>query len=149
MQIHRILVPVDFSDVSSAALDHAVDLALVVGAEIDLLHCHPMPAMAVPPYGPVLPSDVDQAMRESARARLAGVADQVRERGIAVKAHLSADVPVRAIGDAVDELGIDLIVMGTRGLSGLRHVLLGSVAERTVRTAPCPVITVPVHADGH
>ena len=56
--------------------------------------------------------------------------------------HLSPASPTLAIEALVDEVGADLIVMGTRGLSGLKHVMLGSVAERTVRTAKCPVLTV-------
>jgi nucleotide-binding universal stress UspA family protein len=56
--------------------------------------------------------------------------------------HLSPASPSLAIETTVEEVGADLVVMGTRGLSGIKHVVLGSVAERTVRTCPCPVLTV-------
>ena len=66
----------------------------------------------------------------------------VTNRGIAASGHVVADPAAPAIAHAAEELHADLIVMGTRGLSGLKHVVLGSVAERTVRLAPCPVMTV-------
>ncbi len=62
--------------------------------------------------------------------------------GIQCESHLIAQTPSAAIVEAAEQIGADLIVMGTRGLSGLKHILLGSVAERTVRVAPCPVMTV-------
>lgn len=143
MKIERILVPVDFSASSSAAIDHAVELARGVGAVIDLVHCYPASVGALPPYGAALPDNTHQALRDSAQKRIESARDRVAEAGVQVQAHLSADVPSHAIAEAARELDSDLIVMGTRGLSGIRHILLGSVAERTVRVAPCPVLTVP------
>ena len=61
---------------------------------------------------------------------------------MAVEQTLTPMLPSEAISSAAQELGADLIVMGTRGLTGLKHVMLGSVAERTIRIAPCPVLTV-------
>jgi nucleotide-binding universal stress UspA family protein len=98
------------------------------------------------PYGPALPDNTHQALRESAQSRIGADRDRVHEAGVKVNAHLSADVPSHAIVEAAKELDVDLIVMGTRGLTGLRHVLLGSVAERTVRAVSCPVITVPARS---
>jgi nucleotide-binding universal stress UspA family protein len=66
----------------------------------------------------------------------------VSNEGIQSEAILSADSPSLAINLAAEEVEADLIVMGTRGLSGLKHAVLGSVAERVVRLAPCPVLTV-------
>jgi len=146
LSVKRILVPVDFSESASAAVDHAVGIAKVFGASVDLLHCYPASLGVMPPYGPALPDNTHQALRESAQSRIGAARDRVREAGVEVSAHLSADVPSHAIAEAAKELGADLIVMGTKGLSGIRHVLLGSVAERTVRSAPCSVITVPVSA---
>ena len=62
--------------------------------------------------------------------------------GLVAMAHLAELPPAQAITQTAEEIGADVIVMGTRGLAGLKHVLLGSVAERTIRTAPCPVITI-------
>jgi nucleotide-binding universal stress UspA family protein len=149
LTINRILVPVDFSDSAMAAIDHAAGLASANGASVDMLHCYPASMAAMPPYGPPLPEITHQALRDAAQARISAARDRLREAGVEVRAHISADVPSRAIVEAAKELEADLIVMGTKGLGGIRHVLLGSVAERTVRAAHCPVITVPVRdADG-
>lgn len=148
-EVKRILVPVDFSDSASAAIDHALGIAKVFGATIELLHCYPATLGTLSPYGPALPDNTHQALRESAQSRIGADRDRVHEAGVKVNAHLSVDVPSHAIVEAAKELDADLIVMGTRGLTGLRHVLLGSVAERTVRAVSCPVITVPArNADG-
>jgi nucleotide-binding universal stress UspA family protein len=64
------------------------------------------------------------------------------QQGVQTEEHLSPLFPPEGIAESAAEVGADLIVMGTRGLTGFKHVLLGSVAERTVRTAPCPVLTV-------
>lgn len=144
MKLERILVPVDFSDTSQAAVEHAIELARVCGAEIHLLHSYPVSPGIATPYGPALPDVVFQSIRGSAERRLDEVKRQVAGAGIAVTAHLTAEAAGFAIADAAKELDADCVVMGTRGLTGIKHVLLGSVAERTVRTAPCPVITVPI-----
>jgi nucleotide-binding universal stress UspA family protein len=65
-----------------------------------------------------------------------------------VTAHLTPEAAAFAITETAEELDASCIVMGTRGLSGLKHLLLGSVAERTVRTAPCPVFTIPLAESG-
>ena len=65
-----------------------------------------------------------------------------KARRLPVETTTSAETPAEAIARCAEKVGADLIVMGTRGLTGLKHVLLGSVAERTLRTAPCPVLTV-------
>jgi nucleotide-binding universal stress UspA family protein len=142
LSIKRILVPVDFSDSSEHAVDHAIEVARTFGAKIDLFHSYPSAPGSITPYGPVLPEGIYQAYRDSAEARISEVRDRVRDAGVEVSAHLSSDVPSVAIVEAAKTLEADLIVIGTRGLSGLKHVLLGSVAERTVRSAECPVLTV-------
>jgi len=143
VKFERILVPVDFSTSSQVAVDHAIGLARATGAEIHLLHCYPVSPGIATPYGPALPDVVFQSIREGAERRLAEVRRRVEEAGVTVSAHLTPEAAAFAIGETAEELGVDCIVMGTRGLSGLKHILLGSVAERTVRTAPCPVFTVP------
>ena len=142
LSVERILVPVDFSETSEHAVDHAIELAKTLGARIELFHSYPSAPGSITPYGPVLPEGIYQAYRDSAEARVSQVRDRVAAAGVEVGAHLSSDVPSMAIVEAAKTLEVDLIVMGTRGLSGLKHVLLGSVAERTVRHAECPVLTV-------
>jgi len=144
MKITSILVPIDFSGASQAAVDYATALARESGAEIHLLHSYPVSPGIATPYGPALPDAVFQSIRSGAERKLAEARERLEGEGVRAIAHLTAEPPSFAVAEAAEELGVDCIVMGTRGLSGLKHVLLGSVAERTVRTAPCPVFTVPV-----
>jgi universal stress protein A len=144
LEIRKILVPVDFSEQSQRALDEAVGLAKRFGAELHLLHCYqvyPVGAV-VAPYDVVLPESVERTIQEAARGCLAEWAEKTAGQGVRVERHLSASTPSTGIAALAEKIGADLIVMGTRGLSGLAHVLLGSVAERTLRIAPCPVLTV-------
>lgn len=143
MKLKTILVPVDFSDHSAKALDTAIDLAKSFeGAEIELLHCYPIYVGGVTPYGIVVPESFDRDCREAAQKQLDQWAEKVSSAGVVVRGTVTSRLPSEAIAAQADEIGADIIVMGTRGLSGLKHVLLGSVAERTLRTAPCPVLTV-------
>lgn len=143
IQIRKILVPVDFSDHSAKALEMAVAVAKAFGgAEVHLLHCYQIQPVGVSPYGIVLPETFDRDIREAASRQLDDWRQKVAAEGIEAEAHLSSMFPSVAIGETATEVGADLVVMGTRGLSGIKHVLLGSVAERTLRVAPCPVLTV-------
>ena len=139
MQVRKILVPVDFSEHSRQALDDAIELAKTWNAEVHLLHCYQIHPQAIDLYGITVPDTLDHDLRQAALRRLDEWRDKVRAEGVAVEEHITARLPGDQISTAAEELGADLIVMGTRGLSGLKHVLLGSVAERTLRTAPCPV----------
>jgi universal stress protein A len=147
-RFRKILVPIDFSDHSSAALDLAIDLAKTHGATLHLLHCYPIDPGAISPYGIVLPEGFDRDVREAAGRELARWADRAGAANVAVEQHLSSMFPAEVIARTADELGADLIVMGTRGLSGLKHVLLGSIAERVLRIAHCPVLTVKATEKG-
>ena len=146
LEIRTILVPMDFSAHSEKALSTAVDLARKFEARIHLLHCYRIDVFALLPYGPQytadLPEDFDRGIREAARKKLRERSAAVVSEGISVEDHLSGQLPSDAILRIAEEVSADLIVMGTRGLTGLKHVLLGSVAERTIRAAPCPVLTV-------
>jgi nucleotide-binding universal stress UspA family protein len=141
-RIQTILVPVDFSEHSARALDMAVDVAKAFKAKLQLLHCYQIQPAGVSPYGIVLPESFDREVREAAGRQLAEWRDKAASQGVEVEASLSSMFPSLAISETASEIDADLIVMGTRGLSGIKHVLLGSVAERTLRVAPCPVLTV-------
>jgi nucleotide-binding universal stress UspA family protein len=147
-RFRKILVPIDFSDHSSAALDVAIDLARTYGATLDLLHCYPIDPGAISPYGIVIPEGFDREIREAAGRELARWADKASASGVPVEQRLSAMFPAEVIARTADEIGADLVVMGTRGLSGLKHVLLGSIAERTLRLAHCPVLVVKAPEHG-
>lgn len=142
MQIRTILVPVDFSDHAARALDAAMEFAKSFDARLHLLHSYQIHIGSVSPYGLVLPPNFDSEMREAATRRLAEWREKVIAAGIECREHITPIFPSEAICQVAEEIGADLIVMGTRGLTGLKHVVLGSVAERTIRNAPCPVLTV-------
>jgi len=141
-EIHKILVPVDFSEHSRRALHEAIGLAKTFGAELHLLHCYPLQVTAIDPYGITVPEAYDRQLREAAGQRLSEWRSEVRAQKVIAVQHVTAQSPFTEIAALAEKLGVDLIVMGTRGLSGLKHVLLGSVTERTIRIAPCPVLTV-------
>jgi nucleotide-binding universal stress UspA family protein len=141
-----LLVPTDFSEHSARALEVAREIAQLSGGKIHLLHCYQLNVGGVSPYGVTIPDDFNARVRDAAEAELSALEKSVAETGVAVEAHLTPRYPSEAISDLARELDADLIVMGTRGATGLKHILLGSVAERTLRIAPCPVLTVK-HGD--
>ena len=137
----RILVPVDFSSQSEAAVKYASEFARTFDSEIDLIHSYQIHPGAITPYGTVLPDDFFENIRLAATEKLQEVLSQVLASGVQAKMHLSHNVPSYAIVDAAKQLSSDLIIIGTRGLTGIKHVVFGSVAQRTVCHAPCPVLT--------
>lgn len=144
--IRRILCPVDFSPSSERALDFAVDLAKALGAELDLLHVYQLPVYALPDGAMMAgPEFTTRVTTESQRA-LTELCES-RASGVITKTHLIEGIPYREIVRMGEDLGAGLIVVGTHGRTGLRHLLLGSVAERVVRSAKVPVITVPIPAE--
>ena len=144
-EIKNILVPVDFSPHSDHALDYAVGLAKRFGAKVHVLHAYHVPVPIATPDQIAIPRDFFTSIRDAASKRLKQAADKLAAEGVKVETHLTEMLPATAVVEAAGRLHADLIVMGTRGLTGLKHVLLGSVAERTLRTAPCPVLTVKAH----
>ena len=140
--IRRILVATDFSQHSARALEAALDLALQFGAEVDVVHAFDLPIPLLTPYEVAVPDSYLEQTRNAAAKQLAAAAEQASARGIEVKTHLREVPAATAIAQAAEDVAADLIVMGTRGNTGLKHVLLGSVAERTLRLAPCSVLTV-------
>ncbi len=142
IRFETILVPVDFSDHSREALDTAIQITHLFGSTIHLLHCYHIQTAGISPYGIVLPEGYYAEIRDAAEKQLNDWHEMLSTEEIQSKSILSADSPSLAINLAAEEFEADLIVMGTRGLSGLKHAVLGSVAERVVRLAPCPVLTV-------
>ena len=136
-----ILVPIDFSDHSSRALDTAVELAKLFDGKLHLIHSYPLPPVMFAPYEVSLPIDLERSVRQAADRQLGECAARVRKAGLVAETTATAEAPADAIVACARKVGADLIVMGTHGLTGLKHLLLGSVAERTLRLAPCPVLT--------
>jgi nucleotide-binding universal stress UspA family protein len=141
-RFHSILVAIDFSDHSRAALDLAIDLAREAQATVHLLHAYEIPLGTIPPYGVAVPESLLGQVRDAAARRLEKAAHRVQEAGLPCERHVVHGAPAEVIVETARTIGADLVVLGTRGLTGIKHALLGSVAERTVRTAPCPVLTV-------
>ena len=146
-----IAVPYDFSEHSSAALECAAGLARKFGSEIHLVHVIQPPAMAFAAYGApgIPPADTVDMMqlREIATSALDDVARSLEGRCAGVQTHVVEGAGIaEAIREVAEKLSADLIAMGTHGRTGLAHAFLGSVAERTIRRAPCPVLTVQAPA---
>ncbi len=138
-----ILHPTDFSECSEVAREHAIAFARSLGAEVILLHV----LVEVPLYseGWINTRDVRRvydAERKWAEETLEARAAEMREAGVATTWKTDVGTPFEEIVLTAEEAGADLIVMGTHGWSGLDRLLLGSVADRVIRTAPCPVVTV-------
>jgi universal stress protein A len=141
-RFRKILVPSDFSSHSESALDLAIELAKDSDAEIHLVHAYELPASVTMAYGVAIPQAVWDGVQEAASNRLDELVAKTEAAGVKATKHLMTGPAADAVLEAASAQGADLIVMGTRGLTGLRHVLLGSVAERTIRGAPCPVLTI-------
>jgi nucleotide-binding universal stress UspA family protein len=142
--IARILVPVDFSPCSRAALDYAAFLGERFGAAIDVLHVwatYPVawdpPSLIAAGYTPLVDFERSDAGRQM-KAFLGHLEHRIRSP---VRGRLDRGAPVDRILAAAAE-GYDLVVMGTHGRTGVAHLLFGSVAEAVVRRAPCPVVTI-------
>jgi nucleotide-binding universal stress UspA family protein len=123
MRIRHILVPTDFSDGSMRAFETALEMARDSGAIMTLLHVQHVPTSVFPdvilPMSPEMMRDVERSDRRT-----------------------SVGATHVEICDTAEQIDADLIVIGTHGRGGLTHALLGSVAEKVVRKAPCPVLTV-------
>jgi nucleotide-binding universal stress UspA family protein len=143
-KLDTILVATDFSETAEASLDWAIDLAKRHGASIDLVHSLALPN-EVSDYIPSSHSMTEELQR-AALNRLDESASRARNQGVEVKPELLLGLPSRNILEAAEtDPAADLIVIGTRGLTGIRHLLLGSTAERVVKNAKCPVLSVHPH----
>ncbi len=145
MKVLTILVPTDLSPDAGAALVKARDLARALGSRIVILHAYRVDLpLATPELGGgfVLPDRFYEELRASATSQVEALAAAIVKEGVKAEGIAVEDRPAQAIVAAAKRLPADLIVMGTRGLTGLKHVMLGSVADRVIRTASCPVLTV-------
>lgn len=140
---YRIVVPTDFSACADAALDLARRLAAASDAELVLVHV--LSDAALWSEGLMSAEHVDQvftAVRQRAEAELERRRDEAQRAGVRARAVTRHGSAWREIVDVVTDERADLAVMGTHGRGGLDRTLLGSVADRVVRMAPCPILTV-------
>ena len=143
-RIARIMVPTDFSPTSDVALEYARDLARQFGSSIDLVHVFDDPFASGAFIGDgtvMMPVELREALEKQAREQLAARHESHAAGLPGSSMVLLLGPPARQIVERAKEDAADLIVMGTHGRSGLGHLLIGSVAERVVRTAACPVLT--------
>lgn len=146
LTVTKILCPTDFSDPSREALSTAEQMAGLFDAE--LLLCHVVePAIYPVAVGlpPTAGYDLERQAFDAAEERLGELVSELKSRGVKASASVESGPAWQRLGELVEEHGIGLVVMATHGLTGLAHVLLGSTAERLVRTCPCPVLTVKAH----
>lgn len=148
IHVRRILVPLDFSRQAAPVLEWALHLATEHRSSIVLLHVYHLPVEFQQLEGAYLPADFWANVKQEAEQQLGLHAERVRAGGIEVEAQVREGYPATVIVEEAESRGADLIVLGTHGHTGIKHLLLGSIAERVVQHAPCPVLTVkPVPED--
>jgi universal stress protein A len=143
MERRYLLAPTDFSDASNQVVTYAFKLAQACGAKLSLLHV--VEPLASPLDGYIPPDLITTLLDDLERAAHIQLAHLLCEAGAAnveVTGHVAVGVPYETILATAEAEQVDPIVMATRGRMGLSHLVLGSVAERGVRLAPCPVLTV-------
>lgn len=137
----KVLVATDFSEQATRAVERAVDLAQHYGAVLHVVHVWEIPVTAYGPMG-VTTIDLSTPIEEAAKSLLDTAIAGLRARGIQVESTLTQGVAWDGVVSLAERIGADLIIVGTHGRTGVRRVLMGSVAERVVRHAACSVLTV-------
>ena len=144
-KIRRILVATDFSAYSRESLTYAVYLAKCLGAELLLVHVFERPVYSDVGVAHSVRSGVQRWLREvksETTAKLTALVRQLRQQWADTHPLWREGTPSDEIVQCAKETSSDMVVLGTHGRTGLAHVLLGSVTERVLRHAPCPVLTV-------
>ena len=149
MGIARILVPIDYSDNSRAALAYAADLAKSFGASLDLVHVWDRPTYATDAVLVQRPGEahkpISELIRENAERDMAELmASLSLPTDLDVQSRLLSGDPASTLLAELKKGAHDLVVISTHGRTGLAHLLLGSIAEKLVRLSPVPVLTVPI-----
>lgn len=143
LKINKILVPIDFSDYSKAALRYAVNFAKLFNAEIILIYV--VEPVIYPPdfsMGQIAIPTVTTEFDDRAKEELKKLAKNEIPSQTNVQTILKTGKPFVEIIDTAAELDVDMIIIATHGHSGVEHILFGSTAEKVVRKAPCPVLTI-------
>jgi glycine betaine transporter len=140
MSIKRIFVPIDFSAYSERALELGLEMARALGARLQVFHCYQEVTGGRAPVGS---AELDESVRDDVEKQLKALIDRFNSDGVEVELEVIPGIfPGAAVLAAARKTTADLIVIGTHGRTGLKHALLGSVAEEVVREAHCPVVTV-------
>ena len=142
MSPSHVLVPTDFSASAEQTLDYAIRLARTLNARLTVLHViQPVP-MAGSDMGVALPEAYLQDLEEAVQRSMEETLARVTAAGLTAERIVVYGVPFQEIIETAKARQVDLIVMGTHGRTGYMHVLLGSVAEKVIRLAPCSVLVV-------
>lgn len=141
--LKKILCPIDHSECSYLALKHAISLALKDEAKLYLMHVidirlYDTEIYKFSPYN-ITEINLDKIREDLIKSLPEGTSDVLEVETIVVKG-----IPFQEINNAATAVDADLIVIGTHGRTGLSHAVMGSVAEKVVRKAPCPVLTVRI-----
>jgi nucleotide-binding universal stress UspA family protein len=146
MPIRKILAPVDFSDASKASLAYAMELAEKLGASVHVVYAWEMPVYLRPDLvvrsGELSATVEEHAHAEAEKGMQKFLEDTKTTGRPQTTSAVVPGIPDAVILDVAEDEKFDLIVLGTHGRTGLSHILLGSVAERVIRRATCPVLTV-------
>lgn len=145
--IRTILLPTDGSECSAKAMAYALSFAKQYGSRVVTLHVidqrwEEQTRVVFAEVGQDLAQKIRNGYEEEARRILQEVTDAASKVGVPVESKVLTGIPSEDITRVAQELPADLIIMGTHGRAGVSHLLLGSVAEKVVRRAPCPVLTV-------
>jgi nucleotide-binding universal stress UspA family protein len=142
VKISHILHPTDFSDSSNQALKYACSLATQFGAELHLLNVISETGIITPPIAGYIPPDYYEEQKKFASEELSSYPQVLINHSGSVTRNVREGAPFVEIIRYAKDNEIDMIVMGTHGYSGIKHLILGSVAENVVRKAHCPVLTI-------
>ena len=143
MKYSKILIPLDGSELAEKALDAALPLAKTYGAPMVLVGVLDLTAGMYDVYSEAFsPVDLKAQLESFLETALKRAKARLEQEGLAVSSHVKVGVPHEEITALAEAENADLIVMTTHGRKGLTHLLLGSVTERVIRTAPCPVLVV-------
>ena len=140
--IKKILAPIDFSEVSNRSLDYAIELAAQMKAAVWVVHVYEIPVYVFPEGSIITPPAEAAELADRAQKSLDAAVSARRDRGVEISGTLTNGSPREEILRLAKEGNVDLIVMGTHGRRGLPRAILGSVAERLIRTSEVPVLIV-------
>jgi nucleotide-binding universal stress UspA family protein len=149
----KILVPTDGSETAENAVEHALDLAEKYGAEVHALYVVDVDSMSLSLGAEQVDRlqqgqfDEMEEVKSKAEEATGYVADRARERGLDTVEHIAGGQPHSIVAEYAEDHGIDLVVMGSHGRSGVKRALLGSVTERTLRSTHVPVLVVDIREE--
>jgi universal stress protein A len=143
MQFRHILAPTDFSDYSKKAVASALELAKKFGAKLTILHVVELPPYPIEGYvPPSVSASFLEDLERQATQDLAQLVPEAASANVELVRLVAVGTPYRKIIETAEAEQVDLIVMATAGRTGFSHMVMGSIAERVVRTATCPVLTI-------